>query len=243
MNFIGKRVVVTGGTRGIGAEISKLFAAEGANVICTGRQQADLDVLQTNAPDNLSYVPLDLENQDSLMAFVQYIRNFGSLDVLVNNAGINKINRIHNIALADFRSVMEVNVNGPFQISKIAGEMMREKGGHILNIASIWSSITREGRTSYSTSKAALAGLTRSLAVDLADSGVLVNSVSPGFTATELTANSLTVEEIADLESKIPCKRMAEPKEIAELVLFLCSDKNTYITGQNIFIDGGFSIV
>ena len=243
MNFIGKRVVVTGGTRGIGAEIGKLFAAEGANVICTGRQQADLDALQTNAPDNLSYVPLDLENQDSLMAFVQYIRNFGSLDVLVNNAGINKINRIHNIALADFRSVMEVNVNGPFQISKIAGEMMREKGGHILNIASIWSSITREGRTSYSTSKAALAGLTRSLAVDLADSGVLVNAVSPGFTATELTANSLAAEEIADLKSKIPCKRMAEPKEIAELVLFLCSDKNTYITGQNIFIDGGFSIV
>jgi len=243
MNLIGKHVVVTGGTRGIGAQIVKMFVAEGANVICTGRQQADLDVLQKNAPDNLSYVSLDLENQESVMTFTQYLRDLGSLDVLVNNAGINKIDRIENISLADFRSVMEVNVNGPFEISKIVGEMMMKKGGHILNIASIWSNVTREGRASYSTSKAALVGLTRSLAVDLAASGVLVNAVSPGFTATELTENSLTVEEIADLETKIPCNRMAEPREIAELVLFLCSDKNTYITGQNFVIDGGFSIV
>lgn len=243
MNFIDKHVVVTGGTRGIGAQIVKLFASKGANVLCTGRCQADLDVLQRDAPSNVSYVSLDIENQESLKTFIKYIKDFGSLDVLVNNAGINKIDRIENIELADFRSVMEVNVNGPFQISKIVGEMMIQKGGHILNIASIWSNITREGRTSYSTSKAALVGLTRSLAVDLAPSGVLVNAVSPGFTATELTSDSLTTEEIAELESMIPCNRMAEPKEIAELVLFLCSDKNTYITGQNFVIDGGFSIV
>jgi len=243
MNFNGKHVVVTGGTRGIGAAIAKIFVAEGANVICTGRQQADLDALQKRAPDNLSYVSLDLESQESVMTFTQYLRDYGSLDVLVNNAGINKIDRIENVALADFRSIMEVNVNGPLQISKIVGEMMRERGGRIVNIASIWSNVTREGRVSYSTSKAALVGLTRSLAVDLASSGVLVNAVSPGFTATELTANSLTAEEIADLVSKIPCNRMAEPREIAEFVLFLCSGKNTYITGQNFVIDGGFSIV
>jgi len=243
MIFLNKSIIVTGGTRGIGAEIVAMFAAEGANVVCTGRRQAELTELQKKAPFNVSYVQLDLHDEESICTFVEYMNELSSLDVLVNNAGINKIDMIENISFPDFRSVMEVNVNGPFYLSKIASKLMMDKGGHILNIASIWSTVTKAGRVSYSTSKTALVGLTRSLAVDLASYGILVNAVSPGFTATDLTSQSLTAEDIADLESKIPCKRMAEPKEIAELVLFLCSNKNTYITGQNFVIDGGFSIV
>ncbi len=243
MNFLNKSIVVTGGTRGIGAQTVKMFAAEGANIICTGRNKAKLSELQKKAPDNVKYVQLDLDDEESVISFISCLSDLSSLDILINNAGINKIARLEDIPLSDFKSVMEVNVNGPFHISKMAGKLMMKKGGHIVNIASIWSNITKEGRTSYSTSKAALVGLTRSLAVDLASYGVLVNAVSPGFTATDLTRQSLTVHEIAELESKIPYKRMAEPKEIAELVLFLSSSKNTYITGQNVVIDGGFSIV
>ena len=243
MLFLNKNIVVTGGTRGIGAKIVEMFASEGGSVICTGRSQVDLDILQKSAPDNVKYVQLDFQDEASITSFISYMSDLSSLDILVNSAGINKIDRIENIALPDFRSVMEVNINGPFYLSKTASLLMMDKGGHILNIASIWSSVTKEGRLSYSTSKAALVGLTRSLAVDLANYGVLVNAVSPGFTNTDLTSQSLTVEETIDIESKIPCGRMAAPKEIAELVLFLCSHKNTYITGQNFVIDGGFSIV
>ena len=241
--FLNKSIVVTGGTRGIGAQIVKMFASEGANVICTGRDEIDLMARRKNAPDNVKYIQLDLEDEESVSSFNKYISGLSSLDVLVNNAGINKIDRVENISMADFKSVMEVNVNGPFYISKMACKLMMEKGGHVVNIASIWSNITKEGRASYSTSKAALVGLTRSLAVDFAGCNVLVNAVSPGFTATDLTSDSLTTNEIINLESQIPCNRMAEPKEIAELVLFLTSSKNTYITGQNFVIDGGFSIV
>ena len=241
--FLNKSIVVTGGTRGIGAQIVKMFASEGANVICTGRDKTDLIARQKNAPDNVKYIQLDLEDEGSIISFNKYISGLSSLDVLVNNAGINKIDRVENISVTDFKSVMEVNVNGPFYISQMACKLMVKKGGHVVNIASIWSNITKEGRASYSTSKAALVGLTRSLAVDFAGCGVLVNAVSPGFTVTDLTSESLTIDEIANLESQIPCKRMAEPKEIAELVLFLTSSKNTYITGQNFVIDGGFSIV
>ena len=243
MTFLNKNIIVTGGTRGIGAKLVEMFASEGANVITTGRCESNLRKLQERAPSNVNYIHLDMENEDSVNEFNQKISLKGSLDVLVNNAGINRIDRIENIPFSDFKAVMNVNVDGPFRVSQMASKLMAANGGRIVNVASIWSNITKEGRGSYSTSKAALVGLTRSLAVDYAGSGILVNAVSPGFTATDLTYQSLSAEEIAELEAKIPSGRMAHTTEIGELILFLCSMKNTYITGQNFVIDGGYSIV
>lgn len=243
MLFKNKTVVVTGGTRGIGAEMVKMFASNDAMVIYTGTDSSHLKDLQKTTSGNTKYVPLNLDDDASVSSFIEYLDRLGSIDVLVNNAGINKIDRAENIASCDFEAVMNVNVKGPFYISQKVCKMMMANGGHIVNIGSIWSSITKEGRTSYSTSKAAIAGLTRALAVDFASHGILVNTVSPGFTATELTYQSLSPSEVTDIEAKIPCQRMAKPEEIAELVFFLASPKNTYITGQNFLIDGGYSIV
>ena len=243
MLFRDKTVVVTGGTRGIGAELVKSFSMNGANVLATGTDTTKLQDYQKTAPKNVEYIMLNLDDAVSVSSFIDYIDRVGSIDVLVNNAGINKIDRVEKIKANDFESIMNVNIKGPFYISQKVCEMMMNGGGRIINIGSIWSTVTREGRASYSTSKAAIAGLTRSLAVDFASSGILVNAVSPGFTATELTFESLSPSEVVDIEAKIPVQRMAKPEEIAELVLFLASTKNTYITGQNFLIDGGFSIV
>mgnify|MGYP001400808491 CR=1 FL=1 len=243
MNFLNKNIVVTGGTRGIGATLVEMFASEGANVITTGREESNLRKLKEQAPSNIGYIHLDMEDEDSINGFNEKLSLIGSIDVLVNNAGINRINRIENVPLSDFKAVMKVNVDGPFRISQMASKLMSRNGGRIVNVASIWSNITKEGRGSYSTSKAALVGLTRSLAIDYASSGILVNAVSPGFTATDLTYQSLSALEIAELERKIPSGRMAHTAEISELIMFLSSNKNTYITGQNFVIDGGYSIV
>jgi NAD(P)-dependent dehydrogenase (short-subunit alcohol dehydrogenase family) len=243
MLFKNKTVVVTGGTRGIGAEMVKMFSSNGAMVIYTGTDSSHLRDLQKTTSGNTKYVPLNLDDDVSVESFIEYLDRLGSIDVLVNNAGINRIDRAENIASCDFEAVMNVNVKGPFYISQKVCKMMMVSGGHIVNIGSIWSTVTKEGRASYSTSKAAIAGLTRALAVDFASHGILVNTVSPGFTATELTYQSLSPSEVTDIEARIPCQRMAKPEEIAELVFFLASTKNTYITGQNFLIDGGYSIV
>ena len=121
--------------------------------------------------------------------------------------------------------------------------MKKNNFGRIVNIASIWSKITKSGRTVYSMSKSALVGMTRTLAVESAAHNVLVNCVSPGFTMTELTRSTLSDEEIQQLSNQVPMKRFANPGEISKVVMFLCSDMNSYITGENIVVDGGYTNV
>ena len=158
--------------------------------------------------------------------------------------GINKINMIPNIELEEYNEVIDINLKAPFLITKAVSKLMiNQKGGRIVNITSIWSSVSRTERALYSMSKWGLAGLTKSTAIDLAEYNVLVNSVAPGFTLTELTKSTNTKEELNNLQEKIPMKRLAEPKEIANLVLFLASEMNTYLTGQNIIIDGGYTSI
>jgi len=243
MKFKNKTVVVTGGTKGIGAAIGELYAKEGANVVLTGRESAVLNDMQERAPQNIKYIPLDLEQKNSVEQFLEFLASIECLDVLVNNAGINRIERIENISYENFEAVLNVNLVSPFYICQKAAELMAKQGGKIVNIASIWSNITREGRVSYITSKAGIAGLTRGLATDMAKFNVLVNTVSPGFVMTELTQASLNEQEMKSMRDMIPMQRMAQPSEIANVVAFLTSDENSYITGQNIVVDGGFSNV
>jgi len=137
-----------------------------------------------------------------------------------------------------------INLKAPYLISREVSRTMKRNGyGRIVNITSIWSTITRPGRSLYALTKSGIVGLTRTLAVELAESNILVNAVAPGFTMTELTASTNTPEEIGKITGMIPIKRMALPEEIANLVLFLCSDLNSYLTGQNIVIDGGYTNV
>lgn len=236
-----KEIVVTGGTRGIGAAIVHSLLADGYKVIATGRNvnQSRLN----NQNENLEFQDLELDSHVSVTKFCKYLSTREDLYGLVNNAGINRVNEFTNIQEIDFEEVLQVNLKSVFYLSQSISKLFGDSGGKVVHIGSIWSVITKKGRVSYSTAKAALSGLTRGMAVDLAERNILVNTVSPGFVETELTKSSLSEKEINTISKQIPMGRLAQPEEIAKFVRFLLSPQNTYLTGQNIVIDGGFSIV
>lgn len=221
-DFSNKNILVTGGTGGIGTSIVALFDQFKGNVIVTNSKLADFKYTED---------------------IITLLDELPNIDICVNCAGINVINELHNIKEEDFDDIMHVNVKAPFLISKhVAEHMKKQKNGKIVNISSIWGDKTISGRLCYTTSKSALIGMTKTLAVELAKYNIQVNTISPGFTNTKLTRSILSKDQINKLVSKVPMGRMADPIEIARIVMFLCSKQNTYITGQNIVVDGGFSI-
>jgi 3-oxoacyl-[acyl-carrier protein] reductase len=223
ISFSGKKILVTGGTRGIGKAIVNEF------------QELSGDVISVGSSD------CDFSSSSEVNSFLSKLED---VDICVNCAGINKVNSLNNIHEEDFDRVLQINLKAPFLISRHVSKSMKNRGwGRIVNISSIWGTKSKAKRTSYSTSKSALIGMTRPMAIELAPYNVLVNSVSPGFTNTDLTRNILSDKKVLEeILEKIPLGRMAEPEEISRLVVFLCSDLNTYITGQDILIDGGFTI-
>jgi 3-oxoacyl-[acyl-carrier protein] reductase len=163
------------------------------------------------------------------------------VDILINNAGINIPAKLEALTEENIDATLKVNLLAPLKISlKLLPRMIKNKYGRIVNIGSIWGLVTRPGRTAYTVTKAGLLGLTKSLAVELAPHNILVNYVAPGYVNTELTEKNNNKSQLREIKKKIPLGRLCEPGEVAELVSFLCSDKNTYITGQVIAIDGGY---
>lgn len=245
IDLAGKTTLITGGTRGIGRAIADKFTDAGAFVVLTGTKKEEIERLnKENASRQKKYLQVDFTDENSMDAFISNLPLLGKIDVLVNNAGINKIALNEATNLEDYKLLNDVNIKAPYLLCREVSKMMKkEKFGRIVNISSIWSVITRPGRSIYAITKWGLVGLTKTLSVELAADNILVNAVSPGFTMTELTAATNTKEEIEQLSGIIPIQRFADPQEIANLVLFLSSDLNTYITGQNIIIDGGYSNV
>jgi len=234
-------VLVTGGTRGIGAAIVQEFLAQGAEVIATGTNTVG-HPLATHA--RLRYVDANFGDPVSLRQFCSFVEALPRLDVCVNNAGINIIKPFDDVTEADFDRLTAVDYRAPYLISQAAARVMRRaRRGWIINIASIWSVITKKGRSQYTAAKTGLVGMTRGLAIEVASDGILVNCVSPGFVLTDLTKQSLSADEAKALATQVPLGRMAEPAEIARLVAFLGSPQNTYVTAQNIVADGGFTNV
>ncbi len=240
-----KTVVVTGGTRGIGTATVEAFLESGARVYATGTDLQVLNELNESAKSKtkpVEYLYLDFTLPDSVSECLGILSKLDRIDVLVNNAGVNKINPIDEIAEEDWDWINAVNLRGPFLITKMFAKKMKEqKSGRIVNISSIFGVVSKEKRAAYSTTKWGLIGLTKAIALDLAPDNILVNVVSPGFVDTELTRRVLGEEGIDELVGKIPQLRLANCKEIAKTVLFLASEHNTYITGQNIIVDGGFT--
>jgi 3-oxoacyl-[acyl-carrier protein] reductase len=218
-----KRVFITGASRGIGRAVAERYAAAGYAVVAPGRDE------------------LDLSRPEAVEAYAARCGGLIEADILVNNAGINNITPLAEMTLAGWRQMQDVNLTAPLLLTRYAAAAMARKGwGRIVNVSSCYSFITRRGRSAYSATKAALNSLTRSAAVEYGRDGILVNAVCPGFIGTNLTRKNNSPEEIAALCAQVPLGRLGTPEEIADLVFMLGSEKNSYITGQTLVIDGGF---
>ena len=245
LDLKGKKALVTGGTRGIGKAIADVLLKAGAFVIITGTKQEDIDRLNNDSDRSKTlYIQLDLLDRESINLFLKQIKAMEKIDILINNAGINKIAINTETNEDDYDLLNNVNLKAPYLITReISRLMIKHRYGRIVNITSIWSTITRSGRSLYTLTKWGVVGLTKTLSVELAPYNILVNAIGPGFTRTELTEQTNSPEEIEKITAMIPIQRMAEPSEIANLALFLSSDLNSYLTGQNIIIDGGYTSI
>jgi len=245
IDLSGKTALLTGGTRGIGKAICNRFYESGASLIVTGTKRSDIKKLNLQSSSGrIKFLEVDFSSEESTLSFLSQIKRIPAIDILINNAGVNRINLNTSTTSDDYDYLNNINLKAPYLICREVSKIMKSNNqGKIVNISSIWSTVSKPGRSLYSLSKWGLVGLTKTLAVELAEHNILVNAVSPGFTLTELTATTNTSEEIKNITEMIPIKRMAQPEEIANLVLFLCCDLNSYITGQNLLIDGGYTSV
>ena len=239
LDFAGRRALVTGGSRGIGRAIAERLAASGADVVATGTDPVALESLQ--GLERITPAALQLRDDAAIADFLASQRP-APFDILVNCAGINRHAKIGELDPADFDDIMRVNLRAVMLLCRGLVPVMAERGyGRVVNIASIWSVISKSARATYSTSKTALVGFTRGLAIDYADRGVIANAVSPGFIGTEMTTRMMGEKGIREMTALVPLGRLGTPQEVATLVAFLASAENSFVTAQNILIDGGFT--
>ena len=218
-----RSVLVTGASRGIGKAIASEFEAQHWRVVAPSREE------------------LDLNDPGSIEKWCGAHRG-DPIDALVNNAGINLLNPLSEISEADWETMLRVNVTAPRRLMQALAPSMVSRGwGRIVNISSIFSIVSLQRRSAYSATKAALNALTRTVAIELGPGGVLVNAVCPGYVETDMTAVNNSPADLAAITNAIPLRRLAKPGEIAKVVYFLCSEANTYINGQTIVADGGFT--
>ena len=241
----GKTAVVTGGSQGIGRAVAMKLAKNGANIAIPyigdpERASHTLCEIKALGVDAALYV-CDVSNfEDVAHTFKQIVADFGQIDILINNAGITKDKLVMGMKPEDFDSVINVNLKGAFNtIKQVYPLFARQKSGKIINVSSVSGLMGNAGQANYSASKAGIVGLTKTVAKELASRGICCNAIAPGFVKTDMTERFADNRELID---SIPLKRMADPEEIAELVLFLASDKSNYITGEVIRIDGGLAM-
>ncbi|MFT4098645.1 MAG: SDR family oxidoreductase [Rhodoblastus sp.] len=238
-----KVALVTGAARGIGLATAKRFLDAGWSV---GLLDNDAETLADAgralaSPDRVVELPADVSKPEDVERAVAHVREkFGRLDALVNNAGIAHFGPVMETPLHVWREILDVNLTGPFLMTKAAVPLMRETGGAIVNITSISSLRASTLRVAYGTSKAGLAHLTKQLAVELASYGVRVNAVAPGPVDTAMALKVHSKEIRADYHDAIPLNRYGLPEELADAIFWLCGPHSTYITGQVLAVDGGF---
>ena len=245
-DFHGKNVIVTGASRGIGFALADAFAAAGAHVaICATRENALQEAAQKLAAHGGKVFTkvVDISNAKACEDFVtDTVKEFGSLDVLVNNAGITKDNLTVRLSEQDWDDVININLKGSFLMSKAALKIMfKKRNGSIVNISSVVGEMGNPGQANYVASKAGLIGLTKTLAKEFGSRQVRVNAVAPGFVQTTMTDTLPEDIKKKALES-IPLKRFATVEDIAKAVLFLAGDDASYITGHVLAVNGGLYI-
>ncbi|MCB5560094.1 3-oxoacyl-[acyl-carrier-protein] reductase [Anaerosalibacter bizertensis] len=239
-----KNALVTGGSRGIGRATAIELSKEGANVIITYNSNEEkakevIKEIEKNGVKGLA-IKADVSSEEDVKSMMKTIKSqFDSIDVLVNNAGVTKDNLLIRMKSEDWDKVINTNLKGVYLCTKaVVRGMMKKRHGKIVNIASVVGISGNAGQGNYSASKAGVIGFTKSIAKELGSRGINVNGVAPGFVETDMT--EVLSEDIKEQSLKlIPLERFAKPEDIANVVVFLCSEKANYITGQIINVDGG----
>ncbi|MGE6752638.1 3-oxoacyl-ACP reductase FabG [Rossellomorea sp. NPDC071047] len=245
--FRGKVALVTGGSRGIGKAIAKLFALEGARVaILDVNEKALLEVSEELSEYELyTKVANVVESQEVEEAINEVFETFGSVDIVVNNAGVIRDNLLFKMTDTDWQTVIDVHLKGSFNVAKAAqGYMVKNRYGRIINISST-SALGNRGQVNYATAKAGLQGLTKTLAIELGPLGITTNAVAPGFIETEMTRETakrigITFEQLVEASLQgIPVGRSGQPEDIANAVAFFADESSSFVNGQILYVAGG----
>ena len=240
MDLKGKNIIVTGASGGIGNSIIEKLNQAGANIIASGTRLEKLEELKKKH-DNIKILKFDISQLDKIEEFIEQVNTEfgGSLDCIVNNAGVNQDNLGIRMSLNEWQKVIDVNLSATFLISKFAiKKMLKNKSGKIVNITSVVAHTGNLGQANYTASKAGIIAMSKTLAIEYAKKNINVNCISPGFIKTAMT--DVLDEKYKELIiSKIPSARLGEPDDIANAVVFLCSDQSSYINGETLHVNGG----
>ena len=241
-NFDNINILITGASGGIGTSLSKAFSSTKANLFLLGSSDEKISILQEELPsrDNIRFFTVDLSQRENVNNFCDsIIEEFGGISVVINNAGITQDSLFMRMSDSVWDKVFAINLDASMAIiRKFIRGMIKNKWGRIVNISSVVATTGNPGQSNYVASKGALNGLTKSLALEVATRGVTVNCISPGFIDTTMTAK-LNDDQRSKIIEKIPMGRMGVGDDISSLALFLASNESSYITGQNIHVNGG----
>lgn len=244
MSLEGKVALVTGASRGIGRSIAEVLVARGATVIGTATSDSGADAISTYLGEKGKGFALNVTDPASIESVLKAINEqFGSIDILVNNAGITRDNLLMRMKDEEWMDILDTNLTSIFRLSKtVLRGMMKKRHGRIINVGSVVGTMGNAGQTNYAAAKAGVIGFTKSMAREVASRGVTVNTVAPGFIATDMT-KALNDEQRAATLAQVPAGRLGEPHEIASAVAFLASNEAAYITGETLHVNGGMYMV
>jgi len=240
----GQTAIITGGSRGIGKGIAQVFAKHGANVAFTYSSSAESAIALENELKAIGVkakaYQSDAANYEQAQQLAEdVVKEFGSIDILINNAGITKDNLLMRISEEDFDKVIEVNLKSVFNMTKaVQRTMLKQRKGSIINMSSVVGVKGNAGQTNYAASKAGILGFTKSVALELGSRNIRCNAIAPGFIETEMTGK-LDEATVQGWRDAIPLKRGGSPEDIANACVFLASDLSAYVTGQTLNVDGG----
>ncbi len=243
-NLAGKRALITGATGGIGAAIATSLHAAGAEVAISGTRAEKLEALSAELGGTAHVVPANLSERASVDQLVADVSGaMGGVDILVNNAGITKDNLAMRMKDEDWDSVMQVNLESAFRLTKgLMRGMMKSRWGRVVNITSVVGVTGNPGQANYCASKAGMIGMSKALASELASRGIMSNCVAPGFIGTPMT-DVLTDDQKAAITANIPSGELGDPDDIATAVLYLASKEAKYVTGQTLHVNGGMAMI